>query len=62
MARGEKRVRDSRKMSKGEIVCLQETKMEVIRRDRAYGGSQFVDWDYLEVDGSCEIKWSKRTG
>ena len=39
MARGEKRVRDSRKMSKGEIVCLQETKMEVMRRNRAYGKS-----------------------
>lgn len=25
-------------------------------------GSQFVGWDYLEVDGSCEINWSKRTG
>ena len=52
-------------MWKGDILFLQETKMEVINRSvvRSLWGSQFVDGDFLDVEGDSSgvlLLWDKR--
>ena len=58
-------MRNALRMWKGDILFLQETKMEVINRSvvRSLWGSQFVDGDFLDVEGYSSgvlLLWDKR--
>ena len=58
-------MRNALRMWKGDILFLQETKMEVINRSvvRSLWGSQFVDGDFLDVEGDSNgvlLLWDKR--
>ena len=58
-------MRNALRMWKGDILFLQETKMEVINRSvvRSLWGSQFVDGDFLDVEGDSSgvlLLWDKR--
>ena len=58
-------MRNALRMWKGDILFLQETKMEVINRSvvQSLWGSQFVDGDFLDVEGDSSgvlLLWDKR--
>ena len=42
------------KLWKGEVICLQETKLEIIGRSivRSLWSNRFADWKYLEFEGA----------
>uniref|UniRef100_A0A2N9HB65 Reverse transcriptase domain-containing protein n=1 Tax=Fagus sylvatica TaxID=28930 RepID=A0A2N9HB65_FAGSY len=53
------------KLWKGEVVCLQETKLESISRSvvQSLWSNRFADWKYLESEGASGgvlIMWDKR--
>jgi exonuclease III len=47
-------IRNALKMWNGEVICLQETKLEHIGRAavRSLWGNKFADWVYLEFEGA----------
>jgi hypothetical protein len=52
-------------MQKANIICLQETKLELISSNfvRSLWGCQFLDWYYLpssEASGGILLMWDKR--
>jgi hypothetical protein len=60
-----RRVSNSLRMWKGDVVCLQETKLEVVDLAvvQSLWGSPFVDWEYQAskgVSGGIVILWDKR--
>ena len=59
------RVHNSLRMWKGDVVCLQETKMETISTGvvRSIWGSPFVGWDFQAAEGASGgmlLMWDKR--
>ena len=60
-----RRVHNSLRMWKGDVVCLQETKMESISTGvvRSIWGSPFVGWDFQAAEGASGgmlLMWDKR--
>ena len=60
-----RRVLNSLRLWKGDVVCLQETKMESISTGvvRSIWGSPFVGWDFQAVEGASGgmlLMWDKR--
>ena len=51
------RVKNSLRIWKGDDLCFQETKMEVINRVvvRSLWGTPFVDWEFLEAKGAFGV-------
>ena len=47
-------IKNALKLWKGEVICLQETKMEIIGRAvvRSLWSNRFADWKYLESEGA----------
>ena len=53
------------KLWKGEVICLQETKLETVSRAivRSLWCNRFADWKFLESEGASAgvlIMWDKR--
>jgi exonuclease III len=58
-------IKNALKLWKGEVICLQETKLENIGRSvvRSLWSNRFADWKYLESEGASGgvlIMWDKR--
>ena len=57
-------IKNALKLWKGEVICLQETKLENIGRlvVRSLWSNRFADWKYLESEGASGgvlIMWDK---
>jgi exonuclease III len=58
-------IKNALKLWKGEVICLQETKLENISRSvvRSLWSNRFADWKFLESEGASGgvlIMWDKR--
>jgi exonuclease III len=58
-------IKNALKLWKGEVIYLQETKLEIISRFivRSLWSNRFADWKYLESEGASRgvlIMWDKR--